>query len=294
VDRVRAQAHRLLDLRHRLAVRVPAWPVGAGLEGRVVITGSGGLIGGIVRAGLADGYALRGVDRSPGPGVDVVADMRRLASVRRVLEGADAVVDLAAKGSPYSTWKTVCDEDVRPALNVFEAARDVGVPRIVYASSNHAVGAYEQDEPYASVVAGAYGGLDPGSFPRISVDAPVRPDGPYGAGKGFCEVAARYYADSAGLSILCLRIGTVLSDDRPARERHFATLLTHGDLVSLVRCCLEAPASLRYGVFYGVSDNTWRFWDIESARRSLGYAPVDDAERWRDRLALREAHSASG
>jgi uronate dehydrogenase len=289
VDGVRTSTRRLLGLRHRLIVRVPPWEGGAGRKSRVVITGSGGLIGGIIRAGLGDEYALRGVDRMPGTGVDVVADIRRQASARRVLEGADAVIDLAANADPYAPWTTVCDDDVRPALSVFEAASQVGVHRIVYASSNHVVGSYEQDEPYASVVAGRHDGLDPGVFPRITVDAPARADGMYGAGKAFCEVAGRYYADVAGPSVLCLRIGTVRADDRPARERHFATFLSHRDLVSLVRCCLEAPESLRYGVFFGVSNNTWRLWDIESGRRSLGYEPVDDAEFFRDSLARDQA-----
>ena len=63
--------------------------------------------------------------------------------------------------------------------------------------------------------------------------------------------------------------------------RQFATLLTHRDLVGLIRCCLTAPDSVRFGVFYGVSANTWRFWDVDEARQIIGYEPEDDAERWR-------------
>ena len=82
--------------------------------------------------------------------------------------------------------------------------------------------------------------------------------------------------------MLCLRIGTVNRDDRPANARQFATLLTHRDLVQLVRRCLQAPEELAFGVYYGVSANTWRFWDLEDAARELGYVPEDDAERWRE------------
>jgi hypothetical protein len=57
--------------------------------------------------------------------------------------------------------------------------------------------------------------------------------------------------------------------------------LTHRDLVQLVARCIEAPASVGFGIFYGVSRNTWRFWDIEEARAEIGYEPVDDTERWR-------------
>ena len=76
---------------------------------------------------------------------------------------------------------------------------------------------YERDEPYASIVAGRYDGLDPDDLPRLTADAPIRPDGPYGIGKAFGEAAARYYAEEFGLSVICLRIGTVNARE-PARE----------------------------------------------------------------------------
>ena len=109
--------------------------------------------------------------------------------------------------------------------------------------------------------------------------SPIRPDGPYGIGKAFGEAAARYYADEFGLSVVCLRMGSV--SERPTSAREFATLLTHRDLVQLVRRVLAAPDSLRFAVYYGVSANTWRFWDIDDARRDVGYEPEDDAEAWR-------------
>ena len=111
---------------------------------------------------------------------------------------------------------------------------------------------------------------------------PIRPDGPYGIGKAFGEAAGRYYSDVHGLSVICLRIGTLNRESRPTSVRHFATLLTHRDLVQLVRRCIDAPDDLRFAIFYGVSDNKWRFWDISNARDLIGYAPQDDAERWRE------------
>ncbi len=266
--------------RERAVVR----PLAADGKQRILITGAGGLIGGILRAGLSDRYAVRGLDASRGSGTDVVADMKRLDEIRPAFEGVDAVVDLAADPDAAASWESVYENNLPATRNALEAARLAGVRRLVFASSNHVVGMYERDEPYASVVAGDYGKLDPASFPRLGVDAPIRPDGAYGLGKAFGEAAGRLYADEHGLSVVCLRIGTVNRENRPASARHLATLLTHGDLVHLVSCCLEAPPSLRYGVFYGVSANTWRLWDLEEARRSLGYAPRDDAERWRSAI----------
>jgi nucleoside-diphosphate-sugar epimerase len=173
------------------------------------------------------------------------------------------------------------EKDIEGRVNVLEAARAHGVRRYVFASSNHVTGMYELDQPYASIVAGAYDGLDPTEIPLIAPDAPIRADSPYGVGKGFAEIASRHYAERYDMSCLCLRIGTVLRDDRPHRARHYATLLTHADLARLVDCALRAPLELRHGIYYGVSANRWRFWDIANARDELGFEPHDDAESFR-------------
>lgn len=247
----------------------------------ILVTGAAGLIGGIVARGLADDYAVRGLDVTRDPQVTRRGDMTRLRSVEGAFRGAWAVVDLAADARLSAPWKAVRKNNIPSSLNALEAARKAGVRRLVYASSNHVVGRYEADEPYASIIAGKYDGLDPKTIPKLRVDAPIRPDSPYGVGKAFGEAAARLYAESTDLSVICLRIGTVNRADRPLEPRHFATLLTHGDLVRLVRCCLVAPDSLRFGVYYAVSGNTWRFWDLEPAREDLAYEPRDDAEAFR-------------
>lgn len=247
----------------------------------VLVTGAAGRIGGIVVDALSDEYAVHGLDVVRGPGVECVGDMTKLRRVEAAFMGMSAVVDLAADSSVSASWKSVQHNNVPATLNTLEAARKAGVRRVVFASSNHVVGMYERDEPYASVVSGVYDGLDPTELPRLTADAPIRPDGPYGVGKALGEAAARYYAEAFELSVICLRIGTVTRVNRPGEPRHFATLLTHRDLVHLVRCCLTAPESLRFGVFYGVSANTWRFWDIEEARGAIAYTPQDNAENWR-------------
>jgi nucleoside-diphosphate-sugar epimerase len=246
----------------------------------VLITGAGGLVGGILRKSLRDRYELRGLDSHPGRGVDVVADMTDLAAIEGAFEGIDAVVDLAADPNADASWQTVRENNIPATLNALEAARQAGARRFVFASSNHVTGMYEHDEPYASIVAGNYDSV-PEAFERIRAASPIRPDGPYGVGKATGEAAARFYADEHGLSAICLRIGTVNQPGRPQNAREFATLLTHRDLVHLVGRCLAAPASVRFAVLYGVSANKWRFWDIEEARHTIGYEPRDDAERWR-------------
>ncbi len=252
----------------------------AGGAQRVLITGAGGLIGGILRKGLRGRYELRGLDSRPGKGVDLVADMTDPVAIRPAFDEIDAVIDLAADPDAEASWETVRENNIPATLNALEAARAAGVKRFVFASSNHATGLYEHDEPYASIVAGRYDDV-PHAFERLTGASPIRPDGPYGVGKALGEAAARFYAEMRGVTAICLRIGTVNPAGRPQNARHFATLLTHRDLVHLVDRCLGAPADLRFAVYYGVSANTWRIWDIDEAAREIGYEPRDDAERWR-------------
>jgi hypothetical protein len=191
------------------------------------------------------------------------------------------VVDLAANPDQHASWESVRENNIPATLNALEAARGAGVRRLVFASSNHVTGMYEHDEPYASIIAGRYETLEPGGFERVTASHPIRPDGPYGVGKALGEAAGRFYSDVHGLSVVCLRIGTVNRQDRPRNVRELATLLTHRDLVQLVDRSLAAPESVGFAVVYGVSANRWRIWDIEDARRLLGYEPADDAEVWR-------------
>ena len=190
------------------------------------------------------------------------------------------MIDLAADSSATAGWDAVYGNNLSATFNALEASRRAGVRRVIFASSNHVTGMYERDHPYASIVAGRYEEVDRDATRFIGPYDPIRPDGLYAVGKAFGEAVARLYAEAHGLSVICLRIGTVNSADRPRSPRQFATLLTHADLVRLVRAAIEAPSDVRYAIVYGVSNNTWRFWDLESAR-AIGYVPLDDAEAWR-------------
>ena len=248
----------------------------------IVITGAAGLIGTVLTRGLEGRYRVVGLDRARRrpPSVRRV-DMAKPRSLETLFEGADAVVDLAGLPDVRTPWKDVWANNLPATMNALEAARRAGARRFVFASSNHVTGMYEREPPYSAIVAGDYAGLDPSSIPLIGPAWPIRPDGAYALGKVLGEAAARWHADELGLPAICLRIGTVNGADRPRQPRDFATLLTHADLLRLVDCALAAPDTLRFGVYYGVSRNTWRIWDITNAADEIGYEPQDDTELFR-------------
>ena len=249
---------------------------------RVLITGASGLIGGVLREAFVEQYALSGVDMRPASGLEsLVADMTDLEAIRPAFEGVGTVIDLAAVPSQFSPWSVVYENNIPSTYNTLEASRAAGVRRVIFASSNHATGMYETDHPYSAIVEGRYDGLDPSAIPLITTEMPVRPDGPYGIAKAFGEATGRHFSDQYGFSVLCLRIGTLNPESRPTNPRQFATLLTHRDLSHLVERCIEAPDDVRFAIFYGVSNNKWRFWDISNSGELIGYNPRDDAEEWR-------------
>ena len=250
---------------------------------KILITGSSGLVGNVIRNGIHSKYEVIGLDQRNEEGkTDHEENSICLKAIAPFFEGVDTVIDLASNPSQFSPWSVIHENNLLCTYNCLQAAVDSGVKRVIFASSNHATGMYELDEPYNSIVSGNYDELDFGSLPLITTDMPIRPDGPYGIGKAFGEAAGRYFSDQDGLSVLCLRIGTVNKQNRPLDIRHYATLLSHEDLVRLVISCIEAPHDRKFGIYYGVSDNKWRFWDISDSMNDLGYSPKDNAELWRD------------
>ena len=250
---------------------------------RVLITGSNGLIGSRLIKLLGSRYEFTGIDREAPKrkGVDTtVADVSDLDAILPAFADVTAVVHLAANPAVNTPWPDVLRNNVSATHNVYEACRQQGVHRVVFASSNHAVGLFENDDPYRRIVRGDYGGLDPSRIPYVDHTVPVRPDSDYGISKAFGEATGRYYSEQFGLEVACLRIGTFNRDNRPTAVRQFATWCSHRDLAQLVDLCLTSE-HLKFEIFYGVSNNRWRFWDISHAERVLGYRPEDDAEEHR-------------
>ena len=231
----------------------------------VLITGSSGKIGASLAARLpAMGWQVRGFDRQPAPESSefeqVVADITDPDALDRALTGVEAVVHLA--GQPTEApWPVIRETNLEGTYQVFEAARRAGVGRIIYASSNHAVGFTPRP--------------DDGS--ELAADTPPRPDTLYGVSKVFGEALGRYYVDRYAMQVACLRIGTFA--ETPPDARAMATWLSPRDCARLVDACLRSDR-LGFAVVWGVSANRDRWWSLE-AGRALGYEPLENASEQR-------------
>ena len=126
---------------------------------RVLVTGMAGQIGGIIRRELGVRYELSGIDRVDVEGTPTrAADIANLNDILPAFEGIDAVVHLGADPSPQASWESVLSSNIVGTRNVYEATRLSGVKRIVFASSNHAVGNYPlRQDPYKAIYDGRLG-----------------------------------------------------------------------------------------------------------------------------------------
>lgn len=229
---------------------------------RVLITGAAGRIGSSLAEQLKDRYDLRlqyyrTVPARPPVPDYVVANIAKFDEIRPALDGIDAVVHLAGEPSTRGSWESVRDNNIIGAYNVFESARQAGARKIVFASTNHVMGMYDRDQQWP-----------------IYADQPARPDSLYGVSKAFGENLGRHYFDQFGLSVICLRIGWFLPEPHDDIARWM--WLSPRDAAQITWRAIESD--IGFGIYYAISNNATRKWDITDSMIDLGYRPVDNAE----------------
>jgi uronate dehydrogenase len=228
---------------------------------RVLVTGAAGSIGRTVTAGLTDrDHRVVGLDLVPEPeGLGSpwhtldCADPDAVAEVFAT-ETLDAVVHLAGRPDEASLPDSLHSHVVTTAA-LLDSMVEHGVRRIVYASSNHAVGRTPRTD-------------------LLTESVPPRPDTFYGVAKVGAEALLRLFVDRHGIDAVSCRIGSFLP--QPETARQLATWLSPDDCVRMVDAALTCPAP-GFAVLYGISANTRAWWDLEPGRR-VGYHPQDDAE----------------
>lgn len=227
---------------------------------KLLITGAAGRIGRVLRDGLAaEDRKLRLTDLADLGQARLreevmQADLADLDAVRSLCNGMDAVIHLAGVVSATMTWPQALQNCIIPNYNVFEAAREQGVRRVIFASSIHAHGFVRRSRP-------------------IGPNTLYRPDSLYGLAKVFGEATGRLYADKHGLEVVCLRIASFRP--QPASTRELGTWISPRDMVQLVQRSLEAT-EVHFITLHGVSKNDRGLYD-ERPARELGYCPEDDS-----------------
>lgn len=236
----------------------------AGGKKRVLITGAAGRIGSSLAEQLKDRYSLRvhyhhTIPEQPPVADQVIADVAVYEEIAPALEGMDAVVHMAGDPSTRASWENVRARNIDGTYNVLEAARRAGCRKVVFASTNHVMGMYDRDQQWPVYAA-----------------QPVRPDSLYGVSKAFGEALGRHYHDQYGMSVICLRIGWFLP--RPRDEISRWMWLSPRDCAQVTWRAIESD--IGFGVFYAISGNGGRHWDITDTMQHLGYRPQDDAESY--------------
>jgi uronate dehydrogenase len=229
---------------------------------KIVLTGAAGRLGGYLRKPLAAKCeTLVSTDIAPltDPLIKgesfVQADLADYAKMSEIIKGADMVVHFG--GHPdEKPFEDILHANIIGCYNIWQAAHEAGVRRIVYASSIHAVGLHPKTT-------------------AINIHTPHRPDSYYGLAKCFAEDMAKLYWDKKGLEAVCLRI---LSCANVTNSRALGSWLSYDDLIHLVERAVDTPTT-GFAVIYGVSNNDRSPVDNTGAS-FLGYRPRDNAEQF--------------
>lgn len=236
---------------------------------RLLITGAAGGLGSEMRkrlAHMADIIRLSDfADMGEAAANEeiVQCDLSDKAAVEALVEGCDGIVHFGGK-SVEGTWDVVKSANIEGVFNLYEAARKNGMPRIIFASSNHAIGFYRQDQLIDNMV-----------YPR--------PDGLYGVSKVFGEAMASMYHDKFGQETAIVRIGS--SFPAPMDHRMLSSWLSYADFVRLIERVFDVP-KLGCPIIYGASNNSATWWDNSNVNW-LGWRPQDDSEQFRADLDAR-------
>ena len=233
---------------------------------RILITGAAGRLGTQLRKGLAPlATSLRISDNVEMEDVQpneeaVVCELGDYDAIIKLTKDVDAIVHFGG-ASLDKSFETILDSNIRGSYNIYEGARKNGVKRVVYASSVHAIGYHELDQP-------------------IDADSPARPDSLYGVSKNFVENLSRLYWDKFGIESMCLRIFS--SFPEPADRRMLWSWLSYADCIQYVERSLTCPR-LGHTIGHGISNNRLKIVD-DSKAGHIGCHPQDSSEPYREAM----------
>jgi uronate dehydrogenase len=236
---------------------------------RILITGPGGRVGTQIVPLLRADFALRLLDAAPLKNLSLVgddefvqADIRDLGALRKACEGVKAMIHLAAVSDEDDFLTKLLPMNLEGVHSAFEAARRAGLRKVIFTSTGQTVLFYPKGE-------------------WVTPEMPPRPWTVYACSKLFGEALARHYSEKHGMSMIVIRLCYFQPYDSPLLrepgpiQREWCS---PRDLVQLLTKSLRADVP--FAIFFGVSNNTGRFWDLSNAQKLVGYEPQDDAAQW--------------
>ena len=239
------------------------------MKKKITIIGGAGTIGSILYQGLRSKYKVVILDRkAPEQSDDFVeVDATDYESLlHSIPKDSDALINLLTIKSnnelqDVREFQHMTKLHFMASFYVLHAAISLGIPKVVYASSNHTTDYYEKD------------GFSTLGREITTEDYPYS-NGLYGVLKLASENIGHILSHQSenNLSLINLRIGSVHPDESQAvkgNDRLHRTLLTHEDTVQLFELALES--TVRYGTYYGVSDNPQKPWSTVKAYEQLGF-----------------------
>ena len=227
---------------------------------KILVTGPGGRIGPHVLPLLRERFTLRLLDKNPldGPDESIVADLSDQSVLEKAMEGIDAVLHLAATSDEAPFLEQLVPNNVEGVYRVFEAARIMGVKRVVFASTVQTCGFNA-----------------PGTIEVADIAHSVSM---YGATKLFGEALGRFYSDRHGLEFVAVRIGWFQPYDSPALRTSqgvHSLWLSPNDAAEIFARCLEIPG-LKNEILFATSKTKEERLSRKPLKELLNYEPQDD------------------
>lgn len=190
----------------------------------------------------------------------ILCNLADKAAVDQLVAGCDAIVHMGGV-SVERPFEEILEANIKGVFHIYEGARRHGVNRVIFASSNHAIGFYRQNE-------------------TIDASVPRRPDGYYGLSKAYGEEMANFYFDRYGIETVSIRIGSSFPVVKDRRMMH--TWISARDLTELICCGLVTP-QVGHTIVYGISDNKRVWWDNRLAAH-LNFVARDTSELFREQV----------
>jgi uronate dehydrogenase len=232
---------------------------------KILITGPGGRVGTEIVPMLREHFVLRLFDTKPidaaGDDEVIQADISDFDQLTQACAGVEAMIHLAAVADEDDFFSRLLPANLAGVYNAYEAARQAGVAKVLFASTGQTI-------------------LNYGPDTWITPDMPVRPSTIYGATKVFGEALARHYADRHRMSMICLRIGWFQGYASPLLPKYpemWPEWCSPRDLTQLM--VKSIASTIDFAIFFAVSNNAGRHWDISNSERLIGYQPQDNAAK---------------